>query len=78
MAFSEFKTLKQILQKYPLKWRTEEFLPEIHLELPEWFLDNLKFLSHWQGPHQSEAFFCESFIFPFLQQTWKRHPTLAL
>jgi hypothetical protein len=78
MSFSEFKTLKQVLQQYPLKLRIEEFLPEVRLELPDWFLDNLKFISHWQGPHQSEAFFCESLIFPFLQHTWKRHPQLVV
>lgn len=78
MAFSEFKNLKQVLQQYPLKIKTEEFLPEVRQELPEWFLDNLKFLSHWQGHHQSEAFFCEGFIFPFLQHAWQRHPHLAL
>jgi hypothetical protein len=78
MDFGEFKSIKQVLQKYPLKLRTEEFLPEVLLELPEWFLQNLKFLLRKQGPQQSEAFFCESFIFPFLQQTWTRHEKLML
>ena len=27
---------------------------------------------------ENEAFFCESFIFPFLQQAWKRHRKLKL
>jgi hypothetical protein len=35
MAFGEFKSLKQVLQLYPLKMRTARFLPEVQLEVPE-------------------------------------------
>jgi hypothetical protein len=78
MAFGEFKNIKQVLQHYPLKLRTEKFLPDVQLELPECLLENLEFSLHWQGTYQSEAFFCESFIFPLLQMAWKRHKQLAL
>jgi hypothetical protein len=79
MAFGEFKNLKQVLQLYPLKMRTEKFLPDVQLEVPEYLRENLEFSLYWQGTaYQSEAFFCESFIFPLLQMAWKRHKQLAL
>ncbi len=78
MAFSNFKNIQQVIQKYPLRIKRAGFLPDTPIELPEWFLDNLNFSVNRQPAHTSEAFFCESFIFPFLQQVWKRHGTLEL
>ena len=53
-------------------------MPDTPIELPDWFLENLNFSVNRQYTHTSEAFFCESFIFPFLQQVWKRHATLEI
>lgn len=78
MAFSKFKHINQVLKRYPLKVKQEKFLPKVSLDLPDWFLDNLKFSLDHQSPYQSEMFFRESFIFPFLQLVWKRYPKLEL
>jgi len=78
MAFSNFKNIQQVIQKYPLRIKREGFLPDTLIELPAWFLENINFSLKRQPAHTSEAFLCESFIFPFLQQVWKRHDTLAL
>jgi hypothetical protein len=78
MAFSNFKSIEQVIQQYPLKIRTERFLPELSVDLPELFLENLNFSLERQAVNESEAFFIESFIFPFLQQAWKRHGKLKL
>lgn len=78
MAFSDFKSVEQVLEKYPLILKREKFLPDVHLELPPWFLDNLNFALRRQAAQESEIFFRESIIFPFLQQAWKRHQKLKL
>jgi hypothetical protein len=78
MAFSDYKNIGQILQKYPLKFRRERFLPDVQLELPSLVMDDLNFALERQGAQESELFFRESFIFPFLQQAWKRHKALKL
>lgn len=78
MAYSDYKSIEQVLHDYPLQIRRERFLPEISLELPDWFLDNLDFSLNRQAIQESETFFKESFIFPFLQQAWKRHGKLKL
>ncbi len=78
MAFSDFKTVEHVLRKYPLRLKREKFLPDIHLALPSWFINNLNFALKRQAVQESEIFFRESFIFPFLQQTWQGHDKLKL
>ena len=78
MAYSDFKSVEQVIQTYPLQIRPERFIPDLLLEPPSWFIENLDFLLDRQAIQESEAFLRESFIFPFLQQVWKRHEMLKL
>jgi hypothetical protein len=78
MAYSDFKTIGQVLRDYPLELRTARYLPDVRLDLPEWFLGNLSFLLDRQAVEESEAYLSESFIFPFLQLAWQRHGRLKL
>lgn len=78
MSFSDFKSITQVIQKYPLKIRQEHFLPDIDLQLPDLFMENLVFLLDKKTIDESEAFLSEAFIFPFLQQIWQRHDKLKL
>lgn len=78
MSFSNFKTVEQVLQQYPLKLVRERFLLDRNVDLPDWFLDNLNFALATQSEGENEIFFRESFIFPMLQQVWKQHPGLKI
>jgi len=78
MPFSSFKNVEQVIQKYPLKIRREKFLPDVSLELPELFLENLNFSLEMQSENENEFYLRESLLFPFLQQAWKRHKRLKL
>ncbi len=78
MAFSHFKNVSQVIEQYPLRYRREEFLPDVPAEIPEWFMENIKFSLNRQAENENEFFFRESLIFPFLQQTWKQHSLLKL
>ena len=78
MAYSNFRSIRQVIELYPLQIRREKFLPEVPLELPDLFIDNLNFALENQAIEESETFFCESFIYPFLQQAWKLHKNLKL
>ena len=78
MAFSNFKTVEQVLQHYPLKLVRERFLVETKVNLPDWFLDNLNFALEKQVEGENEIFFRESFIFPILQHVWKQHDALKI
>jgi len=78
MPFSNFKNVAQVIEQYPLKIIRDEFLPDASIEIPDWFMENIKFSLHRQTENENEFFFRESLIFPFLQQSWKRHQHLKL
>jgi len=78
MAFSNFKNVGQVLEQYPLRYRRERFLPDVSIELADFFLENINFSLDKQAENENEFFFRESLIFPFLQQAWKRHHQLKL
>jgi hypothetical protein len=78
MSFGDFKSVEQFIGTYPLQIKRERLLPDVTLELPAWFMDNLDFTLATQAIQESEMFFRESFIFPFLQQAWKRYSYLKL
>lgn len=78
MKFSDFQSFEQVIAKYPLTVRQERFLPEVRAELPGLFLENLGFSLDMKAVEESETFFAENFVFPFLQQAWKRHRKLKL
>ncbi|MCE7986215.1 MAG: hypothetical protein DYG89_33990 [Caldilinea sp. CFX5] len=78
MAFSDFKTVAQVLRKYPLKLEQQRFLPDARLALPDWFVTNLNFALDRKGTYESEQFFRESFVYPYLQFTWQHHQQLQL
>lgn len=78
MAFSDFQSIEQVIGQYPLEIRSENFIPDVELELPELFIENLNFSLEMRSVDESEAFFRENFIFPFLHQAWKRHRKLKL
>lgn len=78
MSFSDFQSIEQVIRKYPLQIRQERFLPDDELPLPDWLEENVQFALETKSVDESEAFFTESFIFPFLQYAWKQHRRLKL
>ena len=78
MAFSNFKSIEQVIGQYPLRIKRDKFLPDVSIETTELFLENINFSLSRQAESESEFFFRESLIFPFLQQAWKRHDMLKL
>jgi len=79
MAFSDFKSINMVIKKYPVKIRREKFLSDdITLAIPNWFMENLNFVIQNKSINDSEFFLCEVFIYPFLQEVWKKHTTMQL
>ena len=78
MAFSDFQTIEQVLRHHPLLVIQERFLPAVRLAPPDWFLENLNFSLEKQALLESEMFFRENFIFPFLHYVWRQHSSLKL
>ena len=68
-----------VIKKYPVKIRREKFLSDdIALTIPNWFMENLNFVIQNKSINDNEFFLCEVFIYPFLQEVWKKHTTMQL
>lgn len=78
MAFSDFKTIEQVMDHYPLLVEQARFLPAVSLPLPDWLLQNLTFSLENRGALESERFFRENFIFPFFHFVWQQHSKVKL
>ena len=78
MKFSDFKSVEDVQKIYPIESRKEEFIPDAEVKPAQWFLDDLHFSLSKQADVESEMFFREYFIAPFMREAWKRHPALKL
>ncbi len=78
MKFSDFESVEQVLQKYPLALAKERFLPHREMTPPERFIEELNFAIDKQMAGDSEMYFREYFITPFMRQVWMRHSKLQL
>jgi hypothetical protein len=78
MAFRDFENIDQVINKHPLKIKQDRFLPDVAIQLPECFLEDINFLMDMKSVDENESFFNDSFIFPFLREAWKRHRKLKL
>lgn len=78
MNFSSFENVEQVLEKYPLKMHKAKFLPKVEISLPTWFMENLDFILTMQSANESEMFFREYLLSPFMQYVWQQHPHLKL
>nr|VFJ75458.1 MAG: hypothetical protein BECKFW1821C_GA0114237_107612 [Candidatus Kentron sp. FW] len=78
MAFSEYQTIEDVLEKYPLEISNEPFVEVSEIALPDLFLDNLNFALARKTTRDNEFFLAENFIYPFLQLIWKRHESLRI
>ena len=74
MAFTDYKSIEDVLQKEDVAILNEAFVPEhAAKELPEWFLQDITFALSIKSSKESEAFYEEFFIVPFLKEAWKNH-----
>ncbi len=78
MKFSDFKSVEEVQAKYPLVVIQEQFLPTVELSPSASFMEDIQFALTMRDSVESEMFFREYFIAPFMRQTWKRHPSLKV
>ncbi|OQY45617.1 MAG: hypothetical protein B6242_09895 [Anaerolineaceae bacterium 4572_78] len=78
MKFSDFKSVRQVLQIYPLAIQKEQFISGIELRLPDMFINELNFSLKMQSDIENEMFYREYFIAPFIRQAWMNHPNLKV
>ena len=74
MAFSDFKTIAEVLEKFRIVYTENDFF---HVEAPlnpsEQFLQDFEFCRQHIDVFASEAARCETIIFPILKEIYKRY-----
>ena len=74
MAFSDFKTISDVLEKFRIVYREKDFfVVEEPLHPSEQFLQDFEFCREHIDVFASEAARCEVIIFPILKEIYKRY-----
>lgn len=76
MAFRDYKSVAAVVREFPLDVVTGRLFPNARVDVPQAFLDDLRFSLDIRQPDESEAFYTENFVAPFLKLVWKRYPRL--
>ena len=73
MAFSDFKTIPEVLEKFRIKYTVKDFvqIEEIPGTPSEYFLQEFEFCTQNIDVFASEAARCEAIIFPILKEIYK-------
>ena len=74
MAFSDFKTISEVLEKFRIRYAESDFFHiEKTLDPSEHFLQDFAFCREHIDVFASEAARCEAIIFPILKEIYKRY-----
>ena len=73
MAFSDFKTVPEVLEQFQIRYTRNDFVNGEPLTPSEQFLQELAFNQQYFDIFASEAIRCQAFIFPVLRENYKRY-----
>ena len=68
MAFSDFKTVPEVLEQFQIRYTRNDFVNGEPLTPSEQFLQELAFNQQYFDIFASEAIRCQAFIFPVLRE----------
>ncbi len=71
MAFTDFKSVAQVQEKYNIRYAEEDFLEYSELSPSETFLNEFEFSLRNMDVFTSEASRCENVIYPILREVYK-------
>ena len=73
MAFSDYKTIAQVQQKYGIRYQEGDFLTVVEAQLSEQFVQEFQFNVQNLDVFSSEAARCELLILPILREAYKKY-----
>ncbi len=73
MAFSDFKKVSEVQEKFRIKYTANDFFEVEAANLPEQFLQEFRFTKQNINVFSSEASRCEAIIFPILREVYKAY-----
>ena len=73
MAFSDFKKVSEVQEKFRIKYTASDFFEVEAASPPEQFLQDFRFTLQHINVFSSEASRCEAIIFPILREVYKAY-----
>lgn len=75
MAFSNFKTIGEVLKEYQVTYTQSNFVREVAFNVPDYFRADLNEVMQDGVVSNSEFAICENLIYPVLKEVWKKYKT---
>lgn len=75
MAFSNFKTIGEVLKEYQVTYSEANFVQEAPFNVPDYFREDLNEVMQDGVVSNSEFAICENLIYPVLKEVWKKYKT---
>lgn len=73
MAFSNYKTIGEVLKAFQVTYTEANFLEEIQFDISNYFREDLELMMRDAVVDNSEFAICENLIFPVLKEVWKAY-----
>jgi hypothetical protein len=71
MAFSNYKTIGEVLKAFQVTYTEANFINEIYFSISEYFREDLELMMRDAVVDNSEFAICENLIYPVLKEVWK-------
>ncbi len=75
MAFSNFKTIGEVLKEYQVTYTETNFVQEVPFNISDYFREDLNEVMQDGVVSNSEFAICENLIYPVLKEVWKKYKT---
>ena len=73
MAFSDFKTIPEVQERFKIKYIRNDFLEPEDLDISAQFLQDFEFTQQHINIFASEAARCQGIIFPVLREVYRAY-----
>ncbi|WP_353930216.1 hypothetical protein WJM97_18245 [Okeanomitos corallinicola TIOX110] len=71
MAFSNYKTIGEVLKAFQVTYTEANFISEIAFNISDYFREDLELMMRDAVVDNSEFAICENLIYPVLKEVWK-------
>ncbi|MDF5738335.1 MULTISPECIES: hypothetical protein [unclassified Nostoc] len=73
MAFSNYKTISEVLKAFQVIYTEAIFISEVPFNIPDYFREDLELMMRDAVVDNSEFAICENLIYPVLKEVWKTY-----
>jgi hypothetical protein len=73
MAFSNFKTIGEVLKAFQVTYTEANFISELAFTISDYFREDLELMMRDAVVDNSEFAICENLIYPVLKEVWKTY-----